>query len=756
MKTKTFIKMINGERRTVNGFISVLRLPFTVLLIALAFTGCKKDDDTPQVQPSLTVASDAIEAGSAGSSHTIAVTSNVEWTTAVNYAADAADADWCTVTPDKGNGNGTVTVQAAINPVIKERAATVTITSTSGALVRHVAVTQTAGAPFLTTDPANTLEAETAGSYSQTIAVTSNSTWTVASNAAWCTVDTEEGDSDGQVTVTVAENPTVDERAATVTFTYGNGQTHEVAVTQVAAAPFLTTINIFSVGSAAGDHSITVTSNSTWTAAVNTEAGWCTLTGTTNGEGNGTVGVHVDERTTPGIRTAIVTFIYNEGASTHQMNVAQTGPDAILNIDPETDIELDHNGGTRSIAVTSNTTWAVNPTGLWCNVSTEGGSGSGNVTVTVDPHTGSSDRTATVQFSCEGISKEVTVRQQGFNPTLTLSKTSIPDISAAGDRDQSIGVTSNTSWNASVTYAPGAVATDWCTVSPTSGSQNRTVSVDIKANPTTAQRAATITFTGSGLTKEVSVTQDGAAPTLTTKPSSISTTSAAGSETITVESNTAWTVASNATDWCTVDPTSGDGNGAVTVTITESSATASRTATITFTYNGQTKTVAVTQTAAGATPVSTPPNAASTNTWTYGTQTWSDAIQITACEKSDFTYSSSASDCRSDAGRYYYNWTYVSTNATTLCPTPWRVPAKEDFDALRTEVGANEGATLTSDWGYGGYVGATNKMMNTTSEGYYWSTGAQGSMSGYQLKYSSTITSATASKSYGEQVRCVK
>jgi hypothetical protein len=81
--------------------------------------------------------------------------------------------------------------------------------------------------------------------------------------------------------------------------------------------------------------------------------------------------------------------------------------------------------------------------------------------------------------------------------------------------------------------------------------------------------------------------------------------------------------------------------------------------------------------------VETPPHAASTRTWTFGGLVWSDAIQIPACNKTDFKDSNTSPDCRSYAGGsetwYYYNWAYVKKNQNTLCPAPWRVPSEGDF-----------------------------------------------------------------------------
>ena len=111
------------------------------------------------------------------------------------------------------------------------------------------------------------------------------------------------------------------------------------------------------------------------------------------------------------------------------------------------------------------------------------------------------------------------------------------------------------------------------------------------------QRVATITVTVSGLPAQtVTVTQAGAAPTLTVAPSNQNVAAQPGSTAFTVASNTSWTSVSDAS-WCTVTP-SGSGNGTLTATYTVNPATSVRIATITTTVSGLTpQSVTVTQAA---------------------------------------------------------------------------------------------------------------------------------------------------------------
>jgi hypothetical protein len=118
----------------------------------------------------------------------------------------------------------------------------------------------------------------------------------------------------------------------------------------------------------------------------------------------------------------------------------------------------------------------------------------------------------------------------------------------------------------------------------------------------------------------------------------------------------------------------------------------------------------------------TPPDAASAKTWTYGGLTWSDAIRMpSGCNKSSIAISNTIPDCRSYTSNgntwYYYNWTYVTQNATVLCPYPWRVPTESDLITLNSNTNL---VVLTNTWGYGGYVSDASTIALPNGAAALW------------------------------------
>jgi hypothetical protein len=86
----------------------------------------------------------------------------------------------------------------------------------------------------------------------------------------------------------------------------------------------------------------------------------------------------------------------------------------------------------------------------------------------------------------------------GSAASLTLSPTTL-DFTAAGGT-KPVTVTSNVSWTASKNAS-------WITISSASGSNNGSIDVTVAAGTSTSPQTGTVTVTGGGITRTVSVTQ---------------------------------------------------------------------------------------------------------------------------------------------------------------------------------------------------------------------------------------------------------
>jgi hypothetical protein len=245
-------------------------------------------------------------------------------------------------------------------------------------------------------------------------------------------------------------------------------------------------------------------------------------------------------------------------------------------------------------------------------------------------------------------------------------------------------------------------------------------------------------------------------PELSVTPADIPATCSVGTYAVAVTSNVAWTASvDSAATWCTVSPANGTGNDTVTVNVAENPTIEERTATIAFTAGKLACAVDVTQAGQAF-------YAASARTWTFGNQTWSDAIHMPECNKTSFTNSRTVPQCRSytSAGNiyYYYNWAYVNANKSKMCPSPWRVPTYKDFKTLKNNTTP---LTLFNAWGYSGFANG-NSMGLVGLGAFYWSsTKSSNTNKAYYLDYyldydGGDLLVADITYGSGYQVRCVK
>jgi hypothetical protein len=219
------------------------------------------------------------------------VTSNTDWVV-------SSDAFWCTATPS-GTGNGTITAWYDENLLVDTRVANLTVAGT-GVASQIVTVTQSGVAAILEVSPPN--RDVTSPSGTTKFFVTSNTTWTVASDATWCTI-TPSGSGSDSITATFEENTVLTSRVANITVTAPGTAPHSVTVTQAGMAPILAVSPPNQdVTAAVGTTAFDVTSNTDWTAV--SDASWCTVT--PSGTGNGTIVADFAGNGTDQVRVATI------------------------------------------------------------------------------------------------------------------------------------------------------------------------------------------------------------------------------------------------------------------------------------------------------------------------------------------------------------------------------------------------------------------------------------------------------------------
>jgi hypothetical protein len=157
--------------------------------------------------------------------------------------------------------------------------------------------------------------------------------------------------------------------------------------------------------------------------------------------------------------------------------------------------------------------------------------------------------------------------------------------------------------------------------------------------------------------------------------------------------------------------------------------------------------------------VAPPPDAASTQTWTYGTQTWSDRIIAAppnCTSTSTLTTSNyTTAEYKVYNGRYYYTWACAYNNRNAFCPSPWRLPVQADMLSL---VQLTTHTTLIANWGYGGTAVGAN-IVKETEMGSLWSSEGweEAPDNKYYVSWTLYLLSEYTAKAWaGMQLRCVR
>lgn len=285
----------------------ILNLTAILATLVLAFA-CKK---TEVIE--LTVSPLSVSFEAAGGDQSVAISCNDAWTVSKN-------ADWLSVSADKGNGNAALKITATENKGLETREADVTVAA--GEIKRVVRVTQLGKKPVLTVSP-DALNATDEGGELE-LTVTSNVEWTltIPEDAAWVSADKKSGEGNGTVKFTVAANESLEARETELVFASGNMVPVKVKLTQMGQEPFFA-IDMEKVEATygGGTYAIAVTTNLPWNLAIPEEATWITVD-VAEGEKDATVTLSVDENITLATREAIVIFTAGEGIEV-QLPVSQ-------------------------------------------------------------------------------------------------------------------------------------------------------------------------------------------------------------------------------------------------------------------------------------------------------------------------------------------------------------------------------------------------------------------------------------------------
>lgn len=194
------------------------------------------------------------------------------------------------------------------------------------------------------------------------------------------------------------------------------------------------------------------------------------------------------------------------------IDVIQGGQDKNPEVKPLQELKVSEpdqfgaKGGEQTITITATATWSISKSAEsdWLAVKPESeNAGTTQVTLTAAENSLTGLRTATLTVKSGELTKSIVVSQSAANPDISIDVSSLEFTSGSGSK--MFRISSNTMW---------AISCDknWCSVSPTSGSGDGSVTVSVEENTSTSERTATITVESATITRSLAVTQNGATP----------------------------------------------------------------------------------------------------------------------------------------------------------------------------------------------------------------------------------------------------
>lgn len=281
---------------------------------------------------------------------------------------------WLSLSQTSGKGNATVTVTAEENFSSDERVGTMLLRIDGKSGYSTINVRQSGKSISLTpmslsfTDKSST----------QSIAVETDGAWSATTDESWITISPASASGSSTLMVTVTENTTNATRYGTISVTMGD-KTINVPVSQ--NGKFLTIANTaLSYTSKGGSIDITVSTNDSWTARIEGDVTWISLSQTS---GTGAANIKVIAADNPSVnkRTGYVVIETPHGQN---VRVLLTQDARYLTIDNNA-LKFYSKGGTSEpITVTTDGTYSISTSQSWLTVAQS----ANTFTVTATENTG--------------------------------------------------------------------------------------------------------------------------------------------------------------------------------------------------------------------------------------------------------------------------------------------------------------------------------------------------------------------------------
>ena len=334
------------------------------------------------------VTPNSVDFGAEGGSQTVVLQSITSWT------AEGL-ADWISITPSSGEGNGEIAVSVQPNPNFEARNSRIVITSSVGCVTSLTVIQEAAINPhYLTINPTTLAFPYTESSLD--LLISTDSLWSISSNEAWLSFSSQSGVGESTITVTASEHTLMGVRRAEIEVVSGSLQ-QTVFVTQESgySEPILgINPNHLQISCEHESVLVSISANVDWD--LHYSAGWI---GVNQEHGVGDAEVQIDAKPNFGEepRTCMV-YLYHQEVVYDTLVIEQDA--RVYYVEPNvTELNATNQGDTFLIVVSANQDWLAVPNCGWVHVEPEHGSGDGSFRIVVDANNTPMSRTAEVRLS---------------------------------------------------------------------------------------------------------------------------------------------------------------------------------------------------------------------------------------------------------------------------------------------------------------------------------------------------------------------
>jgi len=521
--------------------------------------------------------------GADAQSSSFTITTNADWTA-------TSDRPWLSVSPASGTGTGTVTFSAPAHTGSTTRSTFVRIALPGLEQYKSFQVVQL---PSYISPAAVAFAAQ---GESKTVQVSYSGNWSLSSTDPWLTISPASGSGPVTVTLTATTNPAGTLRSGRVTTRYayaGSSPTQTLGVSQqgatLAVAP--ATIELAASGPGADGKAssvVTVSSNVSW--SVSNAPAWLRVSPKT-GTGNATLTLTAEAN--PSVDSRADSLTLTAGSLTGKVAITQVGVPLELTTKPAA-VHFLAGGGNQTVEVLCNTDWQVAGTlPEWLQASTTSGKGKDSFTLSAGVNLALQVRTHTLTLTARAEAITLSVSQQAAQPFLTPAADTLLFISEG--ESKSLAVTANVPW----TISELPPAETWYSVTtggvnPAQGQGSGAISIRAKANPDTSSRQASVTLSGGGLSRTLTLSQPGTAPYLSVSADTVKLLAEGQEGILYISSSLSWQISGGAS-WLSVDPLTGKGSGRVGLSAPANVTSEPRSCTLTITAGSLTRRVVVSQ-----------------------------------------------------------------------------------------------------------------------------------------------------------------